>query len=154
MLLTLAETRINEMKQRPPVIVAPDTPLKVAVDLTLQHRRGSVLICDADGGLVGIFTSRDLVTRIDHNDLAWHTRPVSDLMSRNPVTIGRDASLAEAMELMRNKAIRTLPVVEDGQAVGVLSIRDILRHIAESFPDTFLNLPPDPSLEATSRWGG
>ena len=151
----IAATPISEVKCRAPVRVHLRAPLIDAVTLLRERRRGAVIIEDDDGRLAGIFTERDLITRVDHGDHGWHILPVEQHMTRQPRTIGKNGRVADAIRLMNEGPFRHLPVVDDdGRVVGILSIRDIIRHIAEHYPKEFLNLPPDPSHEAHHRWGG
>lgn len=151
----IARTPIGEVKARAPVRVHLRAPLIDGVTLLRERRRGAVIIEDDDGRIVGIFTERDLITRVDHDDHRWHTRPVEDHMTRAPQTIPQTGTVADAVRLMRSGTFRHLPIIDgDGRVVGILSIRDILAHIAEHYPKEFLNLPPDPEHEAHSRWGG
>jgi CBS domain-containing protein len=114
-----------------------------------------VLVEDASGALRGVFTERDLMTRVDHRGHDWHGRTIGECMTAGPRCLDLDASLEDAIVLMQQGAFRNLPLVDaSGRATGVLTVRDILRYIAENFPQEFVNLPPDPRHEATSRWGG
>jgi CBS domain-containing protein len=118
-------------------------------------RRGATIVEDDQGRIAGIFTERDLMVRVEHGDSSWHRKPVGEVMTRDPVRIAPTDSLSTALRRMRETKCRHLPVTDDqGKTAGVVSIRDILAHIAEYFPEEFLNLPPDPEHEASSRWGG
>jgi CBS domain-containing protein len=90
-----------------------------------EHNCGSVLVLGADGGLVGIFTERDLLVRVVAPGRDPAADAVSDVMTREPETIGVEASVREAVRRMDEGAFRHLPVVERGRVVGVLSARDI-----------------------------
>ena len=77
-----------------------------------------------DGKLVGIVTRQDVLKNPNEEQIAL-------LMTRNPFTIGPDASVAEASRLMLTKKIRRLPVVEGDRLVGIISVADIVRVIAD-----------------------
>jgi CBS domain-containing protein len=89
-------------------------------------RTGSVLVLEA-GSLVGIFTERDIVRALTSSPSADLARvsSVSRWMSADPVTIGPDATAAEALNLMLFGGFRHLPVVDGDTVVGVVSMRDL-----------------------------
>ena len=108
-----------------PLILGPDATL---IDAALVMRRediGDVLVCEEGERLVGIVTDRDIVVRAlaEGRDPA-ETR-VSDVCSRDLVTIEPGDSVGGAVRLMREKAIRRIPVAENGRVVGMLTIGDI-----------------------------
>jgi CBS domain-containing protein len=151
----IARTPIGEVKAREPVRVHHKRPLIDAVTLLRERRRGAVIIEDDAGRLLGIFTERDLLTRVDHDDHDWHNLPVEDHMTRAPKTVQATGTIADAVSIMNDGNFRHLPIVDtDGRAVGIISVRDIVKHIAEHYPKEFLNLPSDPQHEARARWGG
>lgn len=150
----LANALVSEIPRRKPVLVAPDTPSGDVVRRVATAGRGHAIVVDPAGLPLGIFTQRDLVTRIDHSDAGWKNQPISALMTRELVTVTEDMSLADCLALLHRHHVRSLPVTVAGRAVGVVSIRDILHYVADTFPADFQNLPPDPSLEARRPWGG
>ncbi len=153
-LAQIAQTRIGTIARRQPVRVTPATPLGEVVAALREQGRGAVLV-EEQGGIVGIFSERDLMLRVDHADPAWIARPVSEVMTRTPRTIGEDAQIEDALNLMLTGGHRHLPIVDAaGALLGIISIRDILIHIVGFFPADFLNLPPDPEREASGLWGG
>jgi CBS domain-containing protein len=155
MIEELARTPIGEIGHREVARVPPETPLLEVVTTLKEHKRGAVLVEDSTGLLVGIFTERDLMKRVDHGNHDWHTETVGKVMTASPKTIASREPVAAAIRRMRRGRFRHLPIVnKHGRGVGIISIRDILAHIAEHYPQEFLNLPPDPDREATSRWGG
>jgi CBS domain-containing protein len=111
------------------VAVAPHESVQVAVARMLEESIGSVAVCDGPR-LVGIFTERD-VLRLNGqgSDLAELT--VETVMTRNPVTISPNADVLDAAQLMNDKGIRHLPVVEGENLLGMLGIREVLRTLVE-----------------------
>jgi CBS domain-containing protein len=155
MLAEIAATPVSDIPLREPARARTRTPLIEVVSTMHEMRRGATIVEDDQGRIAGIFTERDLMLRIDHGDSSWHRQPVGEVMTRDPVRISPAESLSTALRRMREAGCRHLPVVDgQGQTAGVLSIRDILAHVAEFFPEEFLNLPPDPDHEASRRWGG
>jgi CBS domain-containing protein len=85
---------------------------------------GDVLVVD-EGAVRGIVTDRDLVVRGLAGDGDITTAKLGDLCSANLTTVAPDASVEEAASIMRDHALRRLPVVEDGAAVGIVSLGDL-----------------------------
>ena len=97
-----------------------------------EHGVGAVLVIDG-GVLVGIFTEHDIVSRVIAGGLDPGAVQVRDVMTREPLTVGPDATLGHALVLMHDRAIRHLPVVEDGKPVGIVCARDALDPELEDF---------------------
>lgn len=105
--------------------VAPATRVGEAVAIMAQHRIGSVLVLDGTH-LVGIFTERDTVRALaETGDAPGH--PVTDWMTRDPQTVELDTPAEEALKTMLDGGFRHLPVIEDGEVAGIVSIRDLAR---------------------------
>jgi len=145
---TLATARVAELSPRPhPRVSAEDAMWKVVSEMKAKGR-GAVLVED-DGALVGIFTERDLLNRIDYSDALWSHVVVRDVMTPHPMVIRPDDSLSEALRRLTQGHRRHLPIVDDrGRVLGLISIRDILTYIAERFPEDMMNLPPHPDHES------
>jgi CBS domain-containing protein len=139
----LRNEKVRAVAQQEPVSVSSDTPLDQAL---AQMRRGggdALLIIDG-GRLTGIVTERDVLTRVLGNDVDG-SRSVSEFMSREPRTLGAEATLLEAITAMESGHYRNLPLVDDaGTIVGMLRQQDLLEYVAEAFPQEILNLPPRP----------
>jgi CBS domain-containing protein len=144
----LAATPVSELPPRPHAQVDIGDPLwKVVAEMTSKGR-GAVLVEDA-GALVGIFTERDLISRVDHGDQLWSHVVVGDVMTPHPMVIRPEDSLAEGLRRLISGHRRHLPVVDErGKVLGLLSIRDILVHVAAKFPEEMVNLPPGPDHES------
>jgi CBS domain-containing protein len=155
MLEQLATMTLDELALQTPVRLPMTATVGEAVERMKRAGRDAVLVESAEGALVGIFTDRDLAARVDLDGSEWRHRLVSEAMTRAPYTSRADAPLGAAIATMRRHRCRHLPVIDAAGAVlGVLSIRDVVVHLAELFPEEFINLPPDPQHEASGRWGG
>ena len=103
-------------------LVAPDTPMPQALLVMTEKRFGCVGV-EADGKLAGLITDGDLRRHMD--GLMAHT--AGEVMTANPQTVDADALAAEALNLMEDKRITVLFVLEHGRPAGILHIHDILR---------------------------
>ena len=154
MLEKIINVPISQVRSREPIRVTPQTRIGDVVDLMHTGRTGAALIVNADGDLVGIFTEHDLLRRADHQSIAWRDQPVESMMTARPRIIREDDTVAEALRRMDAGRHRHLPVVRGREPVSVISVRELLAHIASKFPADFINLPPDPDKEARGPWGG
>ena len=118
-------TAVREVMTEQLVTVEPSTSVAAAVTLMGIQRVGAVLVME-NAGLEGIFTERDLVRTLSH-DIGAASQPVGSWMTRNPVTVGHEASVGQALEIMLVRQFRHLPVMEGETLVGVVSIRDLSR---------------------------
>ncbi len=155
MLAKVANTTVGDLRIRNVVRTTPETALIDVAILMRDNKRGAVVVEDPSGALLGIFTERDLVVRVDQSSTSWHGSSVSEFMTKSPQVIAEAKALSEAIRLMNTGGYRHLPIVNgEGVVTGILSIRDILSYLAEQFPQEFINLPPNPEHEASGRWGG
>jgi CBS domain-containing protein len=110
----------------------PDV-LDVSVDVDravqVMHAKGSdcVLVVEA-GHLVGIFTDRDAVLKVAGRPVS--ARPIADYMTRDPVVLRHDDTVAVAINKMAVGGFRHIPIVENGRPTGVVTARDVFRHLA------------------------
>ena len=105
--------------------VAPTTTVGEAVALMARHRIGSTLVMEGPR-LVGIFTERDTVRALSVSHDA-PSQEVAAWMTADPMTVTPDETVERALRLMLDHNFRHLPVLEDGEVVGVVSIRDVAR---------------------------
>lgn len=111
--------------------VDPTTSVTDAVRRMNSESIGCLLVID-DGRTVGIFTERDVLTRVIEHGRDPAVTQVSEVMSNNPVSIDRLATLEEAMAVMRTRRFRHLVVTGDGGALcGLLSINDLIGWLVE-----------------------
>jgi len=120
--------KISDVMTTNVVTARPDETVVDAARKMAENRIGCVVVVDDKGTIIGILTEGDIVRRVVARGLDPFTTTVEAVMSRNPVTIYEDASLAAAAELMRQKGIGHLPVVnERGKLVGIVTRSDIVR---------------------------
>jgi acetoin utilization protein AcuB len=121
---------------RDAVCLRDTAPLREAVELVIGRHIRHMPVLDATGRLVGIATDRDVkralpsplsATAADEYEAILDTTPLSRVMTREPLTVSPDASMAEAVRLLLDNRIGGLPVVEGGRLVGILTERDVLR---------------------------
>lgn len=116
--------QVREIMEPEPLTLPLDAPLTEAARLMRDKEIGGVLITQ-DGLLCGLLTDRDIVVRAvaDGRDLTG-TR-LADICSAGIVTVSPDDDTDTALRLMIDRAVRRLPVVEDGRPVGIVSIGDL-----------------------------
>ncbi len=124
-------TAILDRKGRHVYAVSPTMTVSDAVAEMNRHRVGSVMVLDA-GRLVGIFTERDVLRRVVGAGVDPRRALVADVMTAGVITISPDTSLEDTMVLFTEKRCRHLPVIENGNLVGTISIGDITRWMADS----------------------
>jgi CBS domain-containing protein len=117
-------TTIRELMAPRPVVVPPTSTLAEVAQLMRDGDIGNVIVQDGPQ-LHGIVTDRDIVVRAVAEDQAPSAVTVGEICSVDPVTLGPDDPIDRAVQLMREHAIRRLPVTEDGRAVGVVSLGDL-----------------------------
>lgn len=102
-----------------------DTIQTIAIVLT-SKRIGALPVCNELGAMVGIISERDLVTAFAQRGSDTNVLRVRDVMTSDVITCNRDDTMAQARKLLQTHRFRHLPVVDDGELVGILSIRDLL----------------------------
>jgi CBS domain-containing protein len=126
---SLMRDTVNQLAPRAPVTVPLGMSIAEVLKVLLGAEVGAVLVVDAAGLLVGIFSERDLLTKVAAGDLALSTLPVERFMTPKPQTVGPDDKLALALHKMDVGGYRHLPVVRDGRPIAILSVRDLIRHM-------------------------
>jgi CBS domain-containing protein len=125
---------VSVLDPRPPVTVPVEAELGHAVREMIDKRVGAVLVTGPAGELVGILTERDFLSKVA-GEPGYERLPVARFMTRAPETVAPTDLLAVALGKMDAGGYRHLPVVTDGRPVGVISVRDVLRHLTTYCPD-------------------
>jgi CBS domain-containing protein len=131
--------RAKDIMTRPVHTVAQDASVESAAELMTAHRITALPVVDRQGGLVGMVSEGDLLWHRVPPDPTAHMRRrevtdpgarpeiVSEVMAWDPYTVRPETDVAEVADLMLQHDVRSVPVVEDGGVVGIVSRRDVLR---------------------------
>lgn len=109
-------------------VIAPDAAVIDAVRLMCQAHVGSLLVVDG-ATLVGIFSERDLMTRVVLEKRDPAAVPVREVMSTHVISVSPEMTSHDAMALMTSRRVRHLPVTEGARIVGMVSIGDLVRSV-------------------------
>jgi CBS domain-containing protein len=123
------EDPVSALLPKEPITVQPTTTVHEAMQLMLSRNIGALLVVDSSGKLLGIFSERDLLTKVAGLQAPSASVPVRDFMTANPETVTAAHTINFALHKMDGGGYRHLPVLSDGRPVGVVSVRDLLRHI-------------------------
>jgi CBS domain-containing protein len=149
----LLRQTLQDALSNPGLILDEATTLVEALRMMRERRQGCVLVTEK-GRLVGIFTERDVLMKVVGTRIDLERTPLRPVMTRDPVTLPADASVAYALNKMVGEGFRHVPLVnDDGRPVGVVSMRDIIEYLSGSFPKDVLNLPPEPTRSFRNREG-
>jgi CBS domain-containing protein len=128
---SLLRDRVSKLTSMPPLTVSPQTPTREVLRLLHERQVGCLMVVD-QGRVVGIFTERDALRKLGADAVALGERPVSEFMTPHPQTLRLDAKIAFAVQRMDLGGFRHVPVVSrDGEPLGVISVRDILKYLTE-----------------------
>ncbi len=108
--------------------VEPHITVYQAIEQMCERNIGGLLIVEHEK-LVGIFTERDYARKLILKGKSSKETKISELMTSNPITVTPHSTIDECMNIMTEKRIRHLPVVEGDKLVGVISIGDVVRQI-------------------------
>ncbi|WP_322795297.1 CBS domain-containing protein [Tepidiforma sp.] len=145
--------RLSELTLSEPASVSPFTSVRDAVNLMNARGDSCVLAIEGDE-LRGIFTERDVVAKCMEDGFDWDQPLEASVLTKQPRVIASTGTVAEAIALMQQHHYRNLPVVEGSRVVGILRLGDLLRDLAEAYPEDVLNLPPRPHQVMERQEGG
>ncbi|HQV81283.1 MAG TPA: CBS domain-containing protein [Agitococcus sp.] len=110
--------------------ISPNDTVFDAIKLMSEKGVGALLVTENDD-LVGIVSERDYLKKVALMGRTSKTTAVSEIMTASPFTVSPDVDMEDCMQLMTNKRIRHLPVVENDKLVAMISIRDLLESTME-----------------------
>ena len=119
-------TDISEMMSKKVVSVPKKKGLKEIIGIMANSKISSILITE-DNRVVGIITERDLIKKIILKCVNLNKQNVDDVMTKDPITVNSHTDLAEASQMMREKDIRHLPIVDNEKLVGLVTQTDIVK---------------------------
>ena len=148
------DEKLKVLSRRDPLTVSPGTSLQACLErIRAAGTADSVFVTDPAGRLLGVLTERDIFARLvgPGTDL---DQPVERLMVDHPNTLHLDEPVRRAVELMQTGRFRNVPLIDDdGVLVGVVRPVDVLKYLAEAFPEELLNLPPRPHQRMVATEG-
>ncbi|MBI3784844.1 MAG: CBS domain-containing protein [Deltaproteobacteria bacterium] len=140
-------------KLREPAFVGPKASIRQAIDRMKAQRAGCVLV-EEGGRLIGIFTERDVLTKVVGTEIDLDKATVDTMMTADPESLGPDDKVSFALNTMSVRGFRHVPIVnDDDHPCGVVSMRDVVDYMVDLFHTEVLNLPPTPRLQRPSREG-
>ena len=119
--------------------VTPETPVLEAIRIMAEKHIGALLVVQ-DGQLVGIVSERDYARKVILQGYSSAVIPVSQIMSSPVTTVSPDDTVHRCMEIITEKRIRHLPVVEKQKLVGMVSIGDLVKAVIEEQQQTIDHL--------------
>ncbi len=114
------------------ITIRADELVRGAVAMLVEHRIGAVIVVDEAGNLVGILSERDIM-RTAASDENLFSRPVSDIMTRNVIVGMPQDDVMAVAHTMLEKRFRHLPIVDEGQLIGIISIGDVLKSQRDAY---------------------
>ena len=121
---------IQKLIERPCFTVSTESSVGDVVDVLFKHNIGAVVVVNAAGDVEGIISERDIVRRLgsveDVRSLA-----TSELMTRNVICISTNATSSELMKIMTEHKCRHVPILNEGQLAGMVSIGDVVKRLFE-----------------------
>ena len=152
---SVTDERLRVLSRREPVTVPPGTSLADCIAAIQRTGTGdSVFVADGNGRLAGVLTERDIFGRIVGGDVDL-SQPVETMMTTDPRHLHLDETVRDAIDLMQTGRYRNVPLLdEEDHLIGVVRPQDILKFLAEAFPEELLNLPPRPHQRMRKAEGG
>ena len=131
-----------------PICLRETATVAEAIERMLARRQAGVLVVDAEGRLIGIFTERDVLPRVAGRGRDARQTRLAEVMTRDPEALGVNDRVAYAVHSMSVAGYRTVPLVDaDRKPIGVATVNDVIRWLAGLFPEAVLNLPPGDVLK-------
>ena len=150
---SLREVEVLSLELQPPLLLDASTLVGEVIREMQRGGYGYTLITE-NNSLVGIFTERDVFLSVLNNE-AVLTRPVSELMSPDPLCVAAEDPVRKVLLLMHQGCHRQIPIVDaKGQVAGCVRHKDIAQYLVDHFAERVLNLPPDPDQIAHTPEGG
>ena len=131
-----------------PVCLRESATVQEAIERMLARRHAGVLVVDDAQRLIGIFTERDVLTRVAGQGRDSRHTTLGTVMTRDPDALRASDRVAYAVHSMSVAGYRTVPLVDaERRPVGVVTVSDVIRWLAGLFPEAVLNLPPGDTLK-------
>ena len=125
--MTRIEDFLKQNKNRQIWTISKDQSVRQALVLMSEKNIGAIIIVDNNNFPIGIFSERDYARKIILKGKSSRDTLLDEVMTKELITVTRDYKIDQCMEIMTEKKIRHLPILEDKKIVGIISIGDLLK---------------------------
>jgi len=144
----LLNDAVNLLAPSEPICLPATATVHEAITKMLANRRAAVVIVDGDGRLIGIFTERDVLTRVVGQSRDVEGTTLAEVMTRDPEALSPQDRICFAVNRMNNAGYRTVPLVDaERRPIGIVTVSDVVKWLAEIFPEAVLNLRPGDEIK-------
>ena len=120
---------IVQSKGQKVITISPETSVVAAAEILHSKRIGILVVCNEALRMQGVFSERDVVRAVAQAPDGVSTLKVKDFLTRDVVTCTRKEKLQDVMKTMTDRRFRHMPVVENGELKGLISVGDVLKHL-------------------------
>lgn len=117
-----------EMKDHTVHSISPESSVYDALEVLEEKNLGALVVVDK-GKLIGVFTERDYARKVVLKGRSSRETLVADIMTERPIFVNPNTSIEDCMQLMTDKFVRHLPVIENNELIGIISIGDVVKYI-------------------------
>jgi CBS domain-containing protein len=144
----LLNDQVTLLNPSQPLALTADQSAQEAIAQMVARSRAGVVVVDGAGELVGIFTERDVLTRVVGPGRDLGKTRLAEVMTPKPEALVPQDRICYAINRMNNTGYRTIPLVDDRhRPIGIITVNDIVRWLTDIFPDELLNLRPGDRLK-------
>lgn len=149
----LKEKKISEVINPRLIQAPPDISVERAVEFMRENQSAYIVVAEGKK-VVGMFTETDVTQKILGQDVDWK-KPIRDFMTKDPAVLKPEDTVGRAVDVMAEHNCYHIPLVNDQKELtGVLSVRTLVRFLAEFHPAEVYNLPPNPHQVMRTPEGG
>jgi CBS domain-containing protein len=139
----LLNDAVNLLAPSEPITLTAEATVQEAITKMVANRRAVVVIVDPAGRLTGIFTERDVLTRVAGPGRDVQRTTLGEVMTPDPEALSPQDRICYALNRMNNAGYRTVPLVDaDRRPIGIVTVTDVVKWLAGIFPEAVLNLRP------------
>lgn len=126
-------TKVREIMTESPMVVTPGESIRHIAQMLGDSDIGGVIVCDDEDQLQGMITDRDIAVQVVAAGLDPESTTAGDILDGSRIfTVGADDDLKDAVSIMKDQAVRRLPVIDGHDLVGIVSQADLAKHAPES----------------------
>jgi len=149
----LKERTIGEIVNPKCVQASPDLPVSEALKLMQEHKSGYIVVQE-NKKVLGVFTESDFIQKILENKVSL-SQPISEFMNAKVAVLTMKDSVGSAIDTMSREKVYYIPLIDEkNELVNVISVRTLIRFLAEFYPAEVYNLPPRPDQVSATPEGG